>query len=180
MKIVAIVGSLRQDSINKKAARAFQEQLPAGAEMEFGEIGDIPLYNQDVQQSGFPATVTRLADQIRNADAVLFSTPEYNYSIPGVLKNAIDWVSRIPEQPFAGKPAAIIGASPGMIGTARAQYHLRQIGVFLDIDFINKPEAMIGDAYKKFDAAGRLTDDGTRAHLGKVALALIAKAARGR
>jgi chromate reductase len=92
---------------------------------------------------------------------LLFATPEYNYSIPGVLKNAIDWVSRPPDQPFAGKAAAIIGASPGPTGTARAQYHLRQVGVFLDLHFLNKPEVMISSAADRFDADGRLKDEKT-------------------
>jgi chromate reductase len=173
MNILAILGSLRKDSVNRKAALAFREVLPEGVEWSLAELGEIPLYNQDIQDKGFPPSVSLLAEQIRKADALLFVTPEYNYSIPGVLKNAIDWVSRVPNQPFAGKPAAIIGASPGSLGTARAQYHLRQMGVFLDIRFLNRPEAMISAAYQKFDASGKLIDDPTREHLKKVAAALM-------
>ena len=110
---------------------------------------------------GIPEAVTELGRRIAAADAILFVTPEYNYSVPGVLKNAIDWVSRLSPQPFAGKPAGIMGVSPGNLGTARAQYHLRQIGVFLDLHFLSKPEVMIGQAGTKFDAEGRLTDEDT-------------------
>lgn len=165
VKILAIAGSLRRDSLNRAALRAAIETVPAGVILEEGEIGDIPLYNGDTQAAGFPEGVTRLGAQIADADAVLFVTPEYNYSIPGVLKNAIDWVSRLPDQPFAGKPAAVMGASPGNLGTARAQYHLRQVGVFVDLRFLNRPEVMIGRAAEKFDADGRLTDDDTRTRI---------------
>jgi len=174
MKLLAIVGSLRKDSVNKKAMKAFQEELPAGTEVEYAEIGNIPLYNQDDQEKSFPASVNKLSEQIKNADAVVFATPEYNYSVPGVLKNAIDWVSRVPNQPFSGKTALIIGASPGNLGTSRAQYHLRQIGVFLNINFLNRPEVMIGSAYSKFDDSGKLTDASTREFLKKAGQSLIA------
>lgn len=161
VKILAIAGSLRRDSLNRAALRAAQEAAPPGTVVEEAEIGDIPLYNGDTQAAGFPEGVTRLGAQIADADAVLFVTPEYNYSIPGVLKNAIDWVSRLPDQPFAGKAAAVMGASPGNLGTARAQYHMRQVGVFVELRFLNKPEVMIGGAAEKFDAEGRLTDPDT-------------------
>jgi chromate reductase len=173
MKLIAIVGSLRKDSVNRKAVRAFQEELPSGTEIEYAEIGSIPHYNQDDQEKSFPASVTKLAEQIKNADGVIFATPEYNYSVPGVLKNALDWVSRVPNQPFSGKTALIIGASPGNLGTARAQYHLRQIGVFLNINFLNRPEVMIGSAYGKFDESGKLTDASTREFLKKAGQALV-------
>jgi chromate reductase len=139
--------------------------------MEIADISKIPLYNQDENEKGFPDSVTKLVDQINAADCVVFSTPEYNYSIPGVLKNAIDWVSRSPDKPFNNKPAAIIGASPGKIGTARAQYHLRQVGVFLNIRFLNKPEVMIGECMSKYED-GKLTDQGTIDYLGKMIEAL--------
>ncbi len=172
MKLLAIVGSLRKDSVNKKAMKAFQEELPAGSEVEYADISNIPLYNQDDQEKAFPASVNKLSEQVRNADAVVFATPEYNYSVPGVLKNALDWVSRVPNQPFNGKTAMILGASPGALGTARAQYHLRQIGVFLNINFLNRPEIMIGSAYGKFDDSGKLTDAPTREFLKKAGQAL--------
>jgi chromate reductase len=115
-----------------------------------------------------------LCQQIRNADALLFATPEYNYSIPGVLKNAIDWVSRVPDQPFAGKAAAIMGASRGALGTARAQYHLRQVGVYLDLKFLNRPEIMISHAADRFDAQGKLSHEPTLELIGKLMVALQA------
>ena len=130
--------------------------------IETAEIGSIPLYNEDVRAQGFPPPVETLRRQIAAADALLFVTPEYNYSIPGVLKNAIDWASRPPDQPFAGKPVAIMGAGAGMAGTARAQYDLRRCCVFLDMHPLNKPEVLIFQAQNKFDAAGELTDETAR------------------
>ena len=116
--------------------------------------------------------VQKLGEQIRAADGLLFATPEYNYSVSGVLKNTIDWISRLKDQPFAGKTAAICGASMGALGTARAQYHLRQIGVFVDLRFINKPEVMIATAHERFDAEGKLTHEPTRKFVGDLLLAL--------
>jgi chromate reductase len=172
LNILAIAGSLRSGSVNRGALLAAIAGAPAGVTVHEAAIGDIPLYNEDTQAAGFPDAVTRLGQQIAQADAVLFVTPEYNYSIPGVLKNAIDWVSRLPGQPFAGKPAGIIGVSPGNTGTARAQYHLSQIGVFLDLHFLNKPEVMIGQSMTKFDADGRLTDEDTQARIAILVTAL--------
>ncbi|MCA1326682.1 NADPH-dependent FMN reductase [Herbaspirillum sp. alder98] len=172
VKILGISGSLRAKSINTAALRALYELLPPGVTLTEADISDLPLYNDDVREQGWPAPVARLRQQIAEADAIIFATPEYNYSIPGVLKNAIDWASRPPEQPFAGKFAAIMGASPGAIGTARAQYHLRQIGVFLDLQFINKPEVMIGGAADRFDANGKLTHEPTREFLKTMVTAL--------
>jgi chromate reductase len=160
LTILAIAGSLREGSLNKAAAAAAVAHAPPGIDVQLAEIGDIPLYNEEVQNAGFPASVTELGRRIEEADAILFVTPEYNYSVPGVLKNAIDWVSRLSPQPFAGKAAGIMGVSPGNLGTARAQYHLRQIGVFLDLHFLNRPEVMIGQAGNKFED-GRLTDADT-------------------
>ncbi|MET0378736.1 MAG: NADPH-dependent FMN reductase [Spongiibacteraceae bacterium] len=172
LKVLGISGSLRKGSLNTAALRAAIELAPADMQIDIADIADLPLYNDDVREQGYPPSVQRLRDQVRAADAILFATPEYNYSIPGVLKNAIDWVSRPPEQPFAGKPAAIMGASPGAVGTARAQYHLRQVGVFLDLHFLNKPEVMIGNSGARFDAEGNLTDTATREHVQKLLVAL--------
>ena len=152
--ILAICGSLRQGSYNKAALRAAIEEKPPGMTIETADIGSIPLYNEDVRALGFPPPVERLRRQIAAADALLFVTPEYNYSMPGVLKNAIDWASRPPDQPFAGKPVAIMGAAAGMAGSARAQYDLRRSCVFLDMHPLNKPEVQIGQAQTKFDASG--------------------------
>jgi len=132
----------------------------------WNDLGAFPLYNDDVREAGFPAPVLALAGAIREADGVLIASPEYNYSIPGVLKNAIDWISRVEKQPFAAKPVALMGASPGAIGTARGQYHLRQCFVFLDALVMNKPEVMIGAATDKV-SDGVLIHDETRSFIGQ-------------
>ncbi|MGA2550219.1 MAG: NADPH-dependent FMN reductase [Burkholderiaceae bacterium] len=172
LTFLGISGSLRTGSYNTATLRALPELAPEGVSIESAEIGDIPLYNEDARQSGYPSAVVRLREQVRKADAVIFVTPEYNYSIPGVLKNAIDWVSRPPDQPFAGKPASIMGASPGGVGTARAQYHLRQVGVYLDLTILNLPEVMIAQAPQRFDEQGRLVHEPTREFIRKHLLAL--------
>jgi chromate reductase len=162
MKVLAMVGSLRKGSYNKLLLQAAIELKPKDLEIGSAEIGDLPLYNEDVREQGFPAAAQRLREQIRAADALLFVTPEYNYAIPGVLKNAIDWASRPPDQPFNEKPAAIMGASISRLGTARAQYHLRQSCVYLNMYPLNQPEVMVAEAGKHFDASGRFTDEGGR------------------
>jgi chromate reductase len=161
--IVALIGSLRKASYNRMTYNAVRELLPEGVTIEEGEIAAIPPFNDDVMaESGHPEPVRRLREQIRAADAVLFISPEYNYSIPGVLKNAIDWVSRPPDdQPFRGKPVAIMGAAARALGTGRMQYHLRQVFVFLEAVALVKPEVMINFEAEKF-AEGRLIDEPTR------------------
>lgn len=171
LKIIALSGSLRQDSYNTAALRAAVELAPEGVEIEIAGIDGIPLFSQDDEARGIPDAVTALGARIAAADAVLIATPEYNYSVPGVLKNAIDWLSRLKPQPLAGKPGAIIGASMGQFGTARAQYHLRQTLVFMDMHLLNKPEVMIGQAHERFQD-GRLSDERTREHLAKLLAAL--------
>src|SRR6516225_6233458 len=160
--VLGICGSLRTGSYNRAVLRTAIELRPPGMTIEIADISAFPLYNEDVRAQGFPAPVETFRRQIKAADALLFVTPEYNYSMPGVLKNAIDWASRPPDQPFAGKPVAIIGASAGMGGTARAQYDLRRSCVFLDMHPVNRPEVLIGQAHTKFDAAGHLTDEAGR------------------
>ncbi|MGH8307668.1 MAG: NADPH-dependent FMN reductase [Gammaproteobacteria bacterium] len=162
LKILGISGSLRKDSYNKLALKAAIELKPADMEIEAFDITPIPVYNEDVREKGFPPVVEQFRDKIRRADALLIVTPEYNYSVPGVLKNAIDWASRPPDQPFNDKPVAIMGASGSLLGTARAQYDLRRSCVFLNMHPINKPEVMIAMAQNKFDAGGRLTDETAR------------------
>ena len=162
IRVLGIAGSLRQKSFNRAALRAAVELAPEGMTIETFDLAPIPLYNEDVRSRGLPEAVETLRQKIRAADAMLIVTPEYNYSIPGVLKNAIDWASRPPEQPFEGLPIAIMGASPGRLGSARAQYHLRQCFVFLNALILNKPEVMIGGAGQVFDDQLRLTDDKTR------------------
>lgn len=158
-QILGLCGSLRKDSFNRQLlATACNVAKQLDANIEIGDFREFPLYDADLHEQGFPAGVTTLANQVLNADAVLFVSPEYNYSIPGALKNAIDWLSRMTPQPFAGKAAAIMGTSPGMIGTARMQYHLRQTLVFLDAHPLNKPEVMIGGASGKY-GDGLLVDE---------------------
>ena len=159
IKILAMCGSLRKASYNMAALRVAIAQKPSNMTVEVADISQIPPYNEDVRQQGFPPTVETLRRQIAAADALLFACPEYNYSMSGVLKNAIDWASRPPDQPFAGKPCAIIGAAAGMAGSARAQYDLRRSCVFLDMHPLNKPEVLIGQAQTKFDAEGNLLDE---------------------
>lgn len=179
IKFVAFCGSLRKAAFNRLALTAFGERLPTGSTMQVIELGDWPLYDADIQAKGFPAQVQAAQQAMLAADGIVFATPEYNYSISGVLKNAIDWLSRTTPQPFAGKPIAIMGASMGLLGTARAQYHLRQMMVFLDGRPVNKPEVMIAQAQNKF-ADGKLTDEATGKMLADLgtALALSVRHAR--
>ena len=170
--VLGICGSLRAGSYNKATLRTAIELKPPGMTIETADIGSIPLYNEDVRAQGFPPPVEKLRAQIAAADALLFVTPEYNYSMPGLLKNAIDWASRPPDQPFAGKPIAIMGAGAGMAGTARAQYDLRRCCVFLDMHPVNRPEVLIGQAQTKFDAQGRLTDEAARGFIRDLLVAL--------
>lgn len=170
--ILGVSGSLRKASYNSAALRAAQELAPGSTVITLADISAIPMYNDDVREQGLPPTVESLVEQVASADAVLIATPEYNYTIPGVLKNAIDWVSKAPDQPFRNKPVAVMGASMGAIGTARAQYDLRKVFVFLDAHVLNQPEIMIAAAHTRFDASGHLTDEMTRTLIGKQIVAL--------
>ncbi|HET9642537.1 MAG TPA: NADPH-dependent FMN reductase [Burkholderiaceae bacterium] len=161
-KILGLCGSLRAQSYNLAALKTAGELMPEGMTLEIGSIRELPLYDADLQAKGLPEPVTRLSDQIRAADAVLIASPEYNFSVPGVLKNAIDWVSRVKDQPFNDKAVAIMGASMGPLGTGRMQYDLRKILLFLNANALVKPEVFIGSAQTKFDEQGRLTDESTR------------------
>src|SRR5882724_9028388 len=164
LNVITICGSLRKGSYNAIVQRALPSFAPEGMTVQAApSFADFPLYNADVQNaSGFPAPVNALADAIRAADGVVFVTPEYNFSLPGGLKNAIDWVSRLPNQPFAGKPIAIQSASPGPLGGGRVQYDLRRMMVFLDAFTLNKPEIFIGGCAAKIDdKTGALKDDAT-------------------
>lgn len=176
VQIVGLSGSLRRLSFNTALLHAAQEVLPPDTSLEIVELHDIPLFNQDIErEQGFPPAVQRLRDQIAAADALLFVTPEYNHSIPGVLKNAIDWVSRAgpnKEAPFNEKPAAMMGASPSMIGSARAQLHLHQIADTLNLRMVNKPEVLVMQAHQKF-TDGRLTDDPTRTRVAELLQTLV-------
>jgi chromate reductase len=173
MKILGIPGSLRKQSYNLGALRAAQQLAPAGVTIDIFDLNGIPVYNQDLDATP-PARVTEFKAAIRAADAILFATAEYNYSIPGVLKNAIDWASRpYGDSAWVGKPAAIMGATVGQLGTARAQYHLRQVMVFLNMPVLNQPEVMIASAGTRFDKDGNLTDEPTKDFIRKQIEALV-------
>lgn len=175
LHLVTLLGSLRKNSVNAAVARALPTLAPENVTISsLGSIADIPHYNADLQAEGFPVPVQAMAKQIMAADGVIIVTPEYNYSIPGVLKNALDWISRMTPQPFASKPVAIQTASPGIIGGARAQYQLRQSLVFLDAVVLNKPEIMIGQiAGKVASEPPELTDVGTRDFLANQLLSFV-------
>ena len=166
-KVLGICGSLRKASLNMVALRACHELLPSGMKLEITSIADIPMYNQDVFDAGIPQAVKRFYDEVAAADGVLIATPEYNFSVPPVLKNAIDWVSKMPNQPFSNKPVAVFSASTGPLGGARVQYDVRRILVQLWGLVLPKPEVFIGGAAAKF-ADGKLTDETTRKFLGEL------------
>ena len=173
IKILGFAGSLRKDSYNRALLLAAQKLTPAGAEIEIFDIGSFPLYNEDMEAS-LPAVITEFKTRLVQADAILMVTPEYNYSISGVLKNALDWASRpYGSNSFDGKPVAIMGATSGTIGTARAQYHLRQICVFLNAYVLNRPEIMVSSVADKF-RDGELVDEKTRQKVREQLVALIA------
>jgi chromate reductase len=174
VKILGLAGSLRRASYNRAALRAAQSLVPADATLETIELDGIPGFSQDDEKSP-PPRVVELKARVRAADAILIVTPEYNYSVPGVLKNAIDWASRpYGDSAWTGKPVALMGASVGTLGTARAQYHLRQTFVFLDMYPLNKPEVMISNAAQRFDEQGNLTDEKTRELIGQLLASLVA------
>jgi chromate reductase, NAD(P)H dehydrogenase (quinone) len=173
LRILGIAGSLRRQSYNRPALRAATQVPLEVATVDIFELDGIPGFSEDDEQNP-PEKVVELKRRIREADAVLFVTPEYNYSIPGVLKNAIDWASRpYGDNAWFGKPAAIMGASVGAIGTARAQYHLRQVMVFLNMFPVNQPEVMIAKAHERFDAEGNLTDEKTKEFIRQLLQALV-------
>ena len=177
LNVVSICGSLRKGSYNRMVMNALPGLAPEGVKItEAPPFNEFPLYNADVQNStGFPAPVQKLADAIRAADGVIINTPEYNFGVPGGLKNAIDWVSRLQNQPFAGKPVALQSASPGPVGGARVQYDLRRTMVFLDAMTLNKPEIFIGNCAQRIDdKTGKITDEATVGFI-KQQLAAFAK-----
>ncbi len=182
LTFVTLLGSLRKASLNAAVAASLPALAPADVTITaLGSIADLPHYDADIQAEGFPEEVIAMGKAIAAADGVIIVTPEYNYSIPGALKNAIDWLSRLPENPFAAKPVAIQSASPGMIGGARAQYHLRQSLVFLNADTLNKPEIMIGQALARVDGeTGKVKDEDTLRHLAAQLEALAVRARKNR
>ncbi|RYZ67660.1 MAG: NADPH-dependent oxidoreductase, partial [Proteobacteria bacterium] len=154
-------------SYNRSVFNAYKSLVPAAAELVEIKISDFPLYDGDLEDAQFPETVESAGEKIRSADGILIFSPEYNASIPGVLKNAIDWLSRLDDSPFAGKTAALLSASPGKLGGARMQYHLRQVAVPLDLRIINQPEVMISAAHEQINASGELTNESTLKFLKK-------------
>src|SRR5262245_46757821 len=178
IRILGIAGSLRAQSYNRAALSAAQNLVPAGVTLELFPLEGIPPYNQDEEKRP-PQKVVDLKARIRNADGVLLATPEYNYSIPGVLKNAIDCASRpYGDNAWAGKPVGMISASIGAFGGIRAQYHLRQAFVFLDMHPVNQPEVAIANAEKAFGADGELLDETARKLISGLLQALAASARR--
>jgi chromate reductase len=174
IRILGIAGSLRLKSFNRAALRAAQQLVPPDATLDIFELDGIPVFSEDDERQP-PANVVEFKKRIREADAILFVTPEYNYSIPGVLKNAIDWASRPHgDSAWTDKPAAIMGASVGTLGTARAQYHLRQVFVFLNVYAVNRPEVMIANAAQNFDAEGNLTNETTKKLIRQLLANLVA------
>jgi chromate reductase len=172
--ILGFAGSLRKGSYNKALLRAATDLLPEEAKLEIFDLEGIPPFNQELE-SQMPERVKEFKAKIRAADAILVATPEHNYSVPGVLKNAIDWASRpYGDNSFEDKPVAIMSASTGMLGGVRAQYHLRQTFVFLDMHPVNKPEVFVTFANQKIDDQGRLTDEASRGVIKELLKALVA------
>ena len=176
INILGIAGSLRKQSYNRGLLQVALEVVPADCKLEIFDLAGIPVYNQDEEMKP-PSAVVNLKAKVRAADAILIATPEYNYSIPGVLKNALDWASRpYGDSAWDNKPVALMGASPALQGTSRAQYHLRQVFVYLNMHPLNRPELMIASAQDKFDVNGKLTDPKVRQRIGDLLVALIAHA----
>ena len=172
MKVLAISGSLREKSYNTALLREAQRLAPAGMTIELASIRDFPLYDADLEARAFPQAVKDVSAAIADADAMLLATPEYNFSFSGVLKNAIDWLSRPPlDKALTGKPVAIAGAG-GRLGSARAQYHLRQVCGCLSMLPVPRPELFVLNAWEKFDAEGRLRDEMVVAQVGELLAAL--------
>ncbi|MEO6699369.1 MAG: NAD(P)H-dependent oxidoreductase [Paraperlucidibaca sp.] len=172
INVLTISGSLRKASFNSMALRAAETLAPEGMIFTHADLHGLPHYDQDLRDSEIPAAVQTLDAQVRAADALIIATPEYNYSVPGVLKDAIDWLSRMPEQPLNDKPVALISASMGVMGGVRAQYHLRQMLVFINAHVLNRPEIMIGSAHQRFNEDGKLTDAATEKFMREQLVAL--------
>jgi chromate reductase, NAD(P)H dehydrogenase (quinone) len=172
MRVLGICGSLRQKSFNMMALKLAGELMPAGLKLEIATYADLPVYNADTHQQAFPAAATKLRDEILAADALLFASPEYNWSVGAPLKNLIDWMSRFQPQPFLNKPAAVLSATTGPVGGARGQYDLRRMLSGLGVHWLVKPEVFIGMAQNKFGPDGKLADEPTRKIIAEQMLAL--------
>jgi chromate reductase len=177
--VLGFAGSLRQASFNRAQLRAAQQLAPPDMVLETFDLAPVPLYNADVEAQGDPEGVVAFKQAIRAADAVLMVTPEYNHGVSGVMKNAVDWASRPPQDaPLAAKPVGIIGASPGMTGSARGQSQLRQAFEFTNSYCMPQPEILVFRAHEKFDADGALIDEATGKHLARYLEALVGWARR--
>ena len=176
INIIGFTGSLRLHSYNKAALRAAKDLLPEGSTLDIVDLSDIPFFNEDLEVEGIPQAVLDFKKKLSTADAILISTPEYNYSIPPVLKNALDWASRGTDLPLSGKPLAIMSASPSIFGGSRVQYHLRQVCVRLNLLPLNQPEVFIMKADTKFDKEGNLINETTQNSISKLLEALVDKA----
>jgi chromate reductase len=175
LRICGLAGSLRAGSYNRALLRAARDLAPAGLSLEIFDLAEVPLYNGDVEAQGDPEGVARLKAAIAGADGVLMATPEYNHGVPGVMKNAVDWASRPPRgAPLGGKPVGIIGASPGMTGSARGQSQLRQAFEFTNSYCMPQPEILVFKAHEKFDADGKLIDETTTRYLAAYLVAFAA------
>ncbi|MBO9516473.1 MAG: NAD(P)H-dependent oxidoreductase [Porphyrobacter sp.] len=173
VRVLAFAGSLRTGSFNRSLLRAAQALAPEGMRIEIFDIGEVPLYNGDVEAQGNPPAVDAFKQAIAAADGLLIATPEYNHGVPGVTKNAVDWASRPPgNAPLGRKPVGIIGASPGITGTARGQSQLRQAFEFTNSYCMPQPELLVFKAHEKFDGEGNLTDAATAEYLGRYLVAL--------
>jgi len=180
LDIVALCGSLRKNSLNLMALNLAREALAEHADVELLQWRHLPPLDADLMASGLPGEVLELADRIAAADGIVIASPEYNFSIPGMFKNAIDWLSRCERQPFSGKPVAILSASPGFLGGARMQYDLRKVLLYVNADTLVKPEVFIGGANAKFDEQGRCTDEATQKNVRAQMEALVASIAAAR
>ena len=174
VRIAGLSGSLRRGSYNTALLRAAESVLPNNSQLEIVEYADVPLYNHDVEAEGFPDAVVSMREQLSGADAILLAAPEYNWSIPGVMKNAIDWASRGADSPLNGKPAAIMGAG-GRLGTAYAQQHLRQMLMHNDMRVVTKPTVLVSHASKQFDDDLTLINEQYLDQIGRLLLALVAE-----
>ena len=178
VSLLGICGSLRRASINRRLLDVVAETLPSGSSIAVWDSLDLPIFSSDVVE---PARVAEMKQAIATADGVVFAVPEYNYSIPGGLKNALDWISSPPaKSPLRGKPVAIIGATSGMSGTIRAQLHMREMLLFSDSQVLAQPEVLIPRANERFDAEGRLTDESTRALIARFGATFVAFITRRR
>jgi chromate reductase, NAD(P)H dehydrogenase (quinone) len=166
LNIVGLCGSLRAASYNRMLMRLAESLMPASMKLQAPDWREVPVFDADVLAKGMPPVVASLREQVRKADGLLFVTPEYNFSVPGGLKNLIDWLSRGEDQPFAGKPVAIVSASAGPLGGARVQYDLRKVMLFVNAMTLVKPEVFVGNVASKFNAEGACTDETTRKFVG--------------